>query len=41
MKDNDKKDCWDVMWDIAGMAITGLIVLTILDIVLTCMASVF
>lgn len=38
---NDKKDSWDLMWDIVGVAITGLIVLTILDVVLTALAAVF
>ena len=41
MNNNDKKDCWDLMWDIVGMALTGLVVLTILDIVLTALSAVF
>lgn len=41
MNNNDKRDSWDLMWDIVGVALTGLVVLTILDVVLTALAAVF
>lgn len=37
----NKKDLWDTMWDLIGMMLTGLVVLVLLDIVLTCVGSVF